>query len=123
VTSSSTGHAAHQLLEKTLLSKLEPSQIQISIPSFVTCAFVASRTDAIGTLPERLASYLATDLRLAMFTPPLPLPTVDIEQFWHERVTRDSGHRWLRSRIFALFGRQNPTKFRTSNVGSRKARS
>jgi DNA-binding transcriptional LysR family regulator len=123
VTASSTGHAAHQLLEKILLSKLEPSQVQISIPSFVTCAFVASRTDAIGTLPERLASYLAPDLRLAMFTPPLSLPTFDIEQFWHERVTRDSGHRWLRSRIFALFGRQIPTRSRISNAGNRKGHS
>ena len=106
VTSSSTGHAAHQLLEQILLSKLEPSQIQISIPSFVTCAFVASRTDAIGTIPKRLAAFLAPDLPLAVFAPPLTLPTIDIEQFWHERVSRDSGHRWLRSRIYALFGKQ-----------------
>jgi DNA-binding transcriptional LysR family regulator len=106
VTASSTGHAAHQLLEQILLSKLEPSQIQISIPSFVTCAFVASRTDAIGTIPKRLAAFLAPDLPLAIFTPPLTLPAFDIEQFWHERVSRDSGHRWLRSRIYGLFGQQ-----------------
>jgi DNA-binding transcriptional LysR family regulator len=112
VTSSSTGHAAHQLLEQILLSKLEPSQIQISIPSFVTCAFLASRTDAIGTIPKQLATFLAPDLRLAVFVTPLTLPTIEIEQFWHERVSRDSGHRWLRSRIYALFGQKIPNKSR-----------
>jgi DNA-binding transcriptional LysR family regulator len=116
VTSSSTGHAAHQLLEQILLSRLEPSQIQISIPSFVTCAFVASRTDAIGTLPKQLAAFLAPDLRLAVFATPLTLPTIEIEQFWHERVSRDSGHTWLRSRIYALFAEKIPGKSRAPGV-------
>jgi DNA-binding transcriptional LysR family regulator len=119
VTSSSTGHAAHQLLEQILLSKLEPSQIQISIPSFVTCALVASRTDAIGTIPKRLATFLAPDLALAIFAPPLTLPAIGIEQFWHERVSRDSGHRWLRSRIYALFGQRNPKQSRTPGAESK----
>jgi DNA-binding transcriptional LysR family regulator len=106
VTASSTGHAVHQLLEQVLLSKLEPAQIQISIPSFVTCAYVASRTDAIGTMPEQLAAFLAPDLRLAVFPTPLSLPSIEIGQFWHERVSRDAGHRWFRSRIHKLFGQR-----------------
>jgi DNA-binding transcriptional LysR family regulator len=120
VTSSSTGHAAHQLLEQILLSKLAPSQIQISIPSFVTCAFVASRTDAIGTIPKRLATFLAPDLPLAIFAPPLALPGIDIEQFWHERVSRDPGHRWLRSRIYALFGQQIAKRSRAPGATHKK---
>jgi DNA-binding transcriptional LysR family regulator len=103
-----------------LLSKLAPSQIQISIPSFVTCAFVASRTDAIGTIPKRLATFLAPDLPLAIFAPPLILPGIDIEQFWHERVSRDPGHRWLRSRIYALFGQQIAKRSRAPGAAHKK---
>jgi DNA-binding transcriptional LysR family regulator len=116
VTASSTGHAVHQLLEQVLLSKLEPAQIQISIPSFVTCAYVASRTDAIGTMPEQLAAFLAPDLRLAVFPTPLSLPSIEIGQFWHERVSRDAGHRWFRSRVHKLFGQRRAAASRAPGI-------
>ena len=58
---------------------------------------------AIGTLPERLATYLVRELPLAIFKTPLQLPRIEIAQVWHERVNRDAGHRWLRERIFQIF--------------------
>jgi DNA-binding transcriptional LysR family regulator len=103
VTASSTGHAAHGQLEKVLIDRLAPENIQLRVPSFVTCAFVASQSDAVGTMPERLASYLVRELPLETFKPPLALPRIEIAQVWHERVNRDAGHRWLRSRIYNLF--------------------
>jgi len=103
VTGSSTGHAAHAQLEKVLLSRLAPENIQLRVPSFISCAFVACQSDAIGTMPERLAAYLVRELPLEMIKTPLPLPRFDIAQVWHERFNRDSGHRWLRRRIFDLF--------------------
>jgi DNA-binding transcriptional LysR family regulator len=103
VTASSTGHGVHQKLEKILLSRLEPDRISTRVPSFLTCAYVASRTDAIGSLPAKLADRLARDLKLAVFETPLALPRIDIGQFWHERVNQDAGHRWFRSRIASLF--------------------
>jgi DNA-binding transcriptional LysR family regulator len=103
VSASSTGHAAHQRLEMILMSKLDPNLIRTSVPSFLTCAYVASRTDSVGNLPAKLAERLATDLQLAVFATPLSLPRFDIGQFWHERVNHDAGHRWFRSRVAALF--------------------
>jgi DNA-binding transcriptional LysR family regulator len=78
----------------------------MKVPSFLTCAYVASRTDTVGSLPARLADHLARDLKLEVFRTPLPLPRIEIAQFWHERVDRDAGHRWFRSRIAALYRRQ-----------------
>lgn len=104
VAASSNGHAAHQQLEKAFKSKLEPDRIQLSVPSFVAAAFVASRTDAVGSIPSRLAKYLADELGLAVIAPPLNLPRIEIGQLWHERVGHDAGHRWFRSRICELFG-------------------
>lgn len=103
VISSNTGHAAHQILEDMFSSKLDTDRIHVRVPSFLTSAFVASRTDAIGTLPGRLAEFLADDLKLAIFPTPLPLPRIEISQFWHERVHRDEGHRWFRSAVYSLF--------------------
>lgn len=103
VTASSTGHAAHAQLEKVLLGRLAPENIQLRVPSFVSSAFVVSQSDAVGTMPERLAAYFIRELPLEMIRPPLPMPRFDIAQVWHERLNRDAGHRWLRTRVFDLF--------------------
>jgi DNA-binding transcriptional LysR family regulator len=103
VTASTTGHAAHRTIERVLTSELDDDRIQLRVASFVTSAFVASRTDAVATVPARLAKYVAADLKLAVFPTPLALPRIEINQFWHERVHRDAGHRWFRAAIRALF--------------------
>ena len=103
VTSSPTGHAAHQVLEREFTEHLDAERVHVRVPSFVTSAMVASRTDAVGTLPSRLAVKLAEDLNLIAFPTPLSLPRIEISQFWHERMHQDSGHRWFRSTIHSLF--------------------
>jgi DNA-binding transcriptional LysR family regulator len=108
VTASSTGHAVHQQLEQILSGYLPADQIRMKVPSFLTCAYVASRTDTVGSLPARLAEHLARDLKLQAFRTPLPLPRIEIAQFWHERVNQDAGRRWFRSRIATLYRRQRP---------------
>src|SRR5579884_2177547 len=108
VTSSNTGHAAHRVLEQALGSRLDPDRVLVRVPSFVTGAFIASCTDAVGTLPARLGESLAEKLDLAVFPTPLALPTIEIGQFWHERVHHDQGHRWLRAAIHAALGASKP---------------
>ena len=103
VTSSHTGHAAHQALERVFSEQLEADRVHVRVPSFVTSAMVASRTDAVGTLPARLAMTLADDLDLVAFATPLSLPRIEISQFWHERMHQDAGHRWFRSTIHTRF--------------------
>jgi len=108
VTTSNTGHAAHRLLDQMFNSRLEPNRVHVRVPSFVTSAFVASCTDAVGTLPAKLAENLAERLDLAVFPTPLPLPRIEICQFWHERVHQDQGHRWFRAAIYTLFRESKP---------------
>jgi DNA-binding transcriptional LysR family regulator len=103
VTASNVAHTAHRQIETVLMSRLDPSRIQLTVPSFVACMFVAKQTDGIGTIPEKLAGHLVRDLSLAAFVPPLVLPRIEVSQVWHERVDRDAGHRWLRAKIFDLF--------------------
>jgi DNA-binding transcriptional LysR family regulator len=109
VTASNTGHGAHEQLEEAMLRRLAPETIQLRVPSFVSCALVTCETEAIGTLPERLATYLVRELPLAMFKTPVQLPRIEIAQVWHERVNHDAGHRWLRERIFRIF-RHSPQR-------------
>ena len=98
------GHAANRRLADILSARLRPDQVQVRVPSFVAGAFVAARTDAVATLPARLAQALAADLGLAAFAPPFHIEPIQIDQFWHERVQQDEGHRWLRGAIHQLTG-------------------
>ena len=104
VTSSHAGHAAHRMIEQAFAAALDSDRVLVRVPSFITAAFVASRTDAVASMPARLADYLMEDLGLVAFRAPIDLPRLDISQFWHERVHHDRGHRWFRAAIYELFG-------------------
>jgi len=103
VTSSTRVPYAHRSLEEKLSSRLKADRILIRVPNFLTSAFVVSETDAVGTIPARLARFLATKHGLTVFTPPILLPRIEISHFWHESVHNDEGHRWFRSTIHRLF--------------------
>ena len=102
VVASPTGHAAHKRLERAF-GALPPEQVLVRVPSFLACAFLASRTDGVATIPRKLAEFLAPDLDLELFEPPLGLEPIGIDQFWHERMQQDRGHRWFRAEVFDLF--------------------
>jgi DNA-binding transcriptional LysR family regulator len=66
-------------------------------------AAVVKHTDAIATMPTRLARFAAQELDLTSFATPLNLPQIEIVQLWHERMQSEPAHRWLRAMIFTLF--------------------
>ena len=108
VIASTTGHAAHRLLERAYASDIEADEVQVRVPSFLAGAFLASRTDAVATIPRKLAEFLAEDLKLELFDPPFALDPIGIDQFWHERMQQDQGHGWFRSEVFELFAAKLP---------------
>jgi DNA-binding transcriptional LysR family regulator len=69
----------------------------------MAAAAVVKQTDAIATMPAKLARFVARELDLVAFNPPFALPRIEIAQLWHERAQGEPGHRWLRRTIFALF--------------------
>jgi DNA-binding transcriptional LysR family regulator len=107
VAATTTGHAAHMMVQRALETELHPNRILMRVPSFMPVGFIVSNSDAIGTVPAVLANYISENLNLGVFQPPLTLPRLDISQFWHERLHRDPAHCWLRARIFELFGPQS----------------
>ncbi len=104
MTTVNAGHAANRALGDILSARLKPEQVQVRLPSFMIGAHVAAVTDAVATLPARLALALAPGLGLSLFEPPFEIEPIQIDQFWHERVQHDEGHRWLRSLIFQMVG-------------------
>jgi DNA-binding transcriptional LysR family regulator len=103
VSASNTGHAMHQIVERALEHALPREKIQLRLPSFMAAAAVVRQTDAVATMPSHLAQFVAKELGLVTFRPPLTLPRIEIAQYWHERIDREPGHRWIRAAIFSLF--------------------
>jgi len=104
VVGSNTGHAAHQVVQEAHETAVLRENVLLRLPSFMAGAVVASRTDALAILPANLANFVADDLKLAIFMPPLSLPRIEIGQYWHERYHADPGHRWFRGLNRRTFG-------------------
>jgi DNA-binding transcriptional LysR family regulator len=72
-------------------------------PGFAAVALVVKHTDAVATLPSRVAELLAAELGLRLVRTPLILPRLPIGLYWHERAHRDRGNKWMRALFYRLF--------------------
>lgn len=102
VSTSGTGHS-HLRIEKLLERAIPSANIVCRVPSFLSAAVIAARTDVVVTLPSSLADGLASSLDLVTLGPGFRLPKIDISQYWHERFHREPGSRWIRDVMAALF--------------------
>ncbi|SEN11155.1 DNA-binding transcriptional regulator, LysR family [Stigmatella aurantiaca] len=84
-----------QVLAKQGLSR----RIALRLPFFLTAPLVITRSDLVLTAPRRMVEGFAQAWRLQVLKPPLPLPTFNTVQLWHERYEDDPAHRWLRDAL------------------------
>jgi DNA-binding transcriptional LysR family regulator len=55
------------------------------------------------TVPQKLAESAASPFGLKWIEPPLALPTLQTNVFWHRRFNHDPGIQWLRGLIADVF--------------------
>jgi DNA-binding transcriptional LysR family regulator len=107
VTMGDTNHefaAAARVLE-TLLA---PASVLCHVPGFTAAAHIVLHTDALATLPRRVAHVLAADLGLRVVPTPVALPALQLAVYWHERSHRDPANRWLRQMVRAVLSEPDP---------------
>jgi DNA-binding transcriptional LysR family regulator len=104
VSAAGTGHG-YQTAEMTLEEVIPPRNIACRVPMFSAAALVAKHSDCVATLPRTVAATMARDLSLHLFDCPIPLPSMEIAEYWHERYHRDPANRWLREVVRELFMR------------------
>jgi len=105
VSTAGTGHA-HELAERAIEQAIPPENIVCRVPTFVSAAYIASRTDAVVTVPETMARELSGPLGLRLFAPPMKMPRIDVSQYWHDRFHREPGGQWIRGVFVSLFATQ-----------------
>lgn len=109
VSAAGTGHA-HSRAERAIERAVPERNIVCRVPTFLTAAVIAGRSDAVVTLPEAVARIMAEHLGLRLFAPPVRMPRIDVSQYWHERFHRDAGNRWIRGIFAQLFKEPSAAK-------------
>jgi len=79
-------------------------KVALVVPSFVTAAMTAARTDYLAGLPDRVASLFTGLLPLRVVTPAFPMPSIATVLVWHERTHADPGARAFRELIVDTIG-------------------
>jgi len=91
-------------------------KVALKVRYFTAAPLIIANSDLLMTGPRRLLEYFAGLVPLAVYAPPLKLPTYPEEAYWHERFDADPAHRWLRDlveRATATLGAKTPPERRS----------
>jgi len=100
VTASGTGHS---IVDKVLARHKLERRAVLRVPSFLGVARIVAQTQLLVVVPRLLGNALASQERVQLLEPPVPLPAYKIKQHWHERFNDDAGNVWLRRTMAELF--------------------
>ncbi|SFP22015.1 LysR family transcriptional regulator [Ralstonia sp. NFACC01] len=97
--SASPYNAIGPLLDKAGITQ----SARFSVPHFVAVPYIVSTTDLVVTVPRKLAERAAPPFGLEFVAPPLKLPALQTNVFWHRRFHQDAGNQWLRNVVAQRF--------------------
>ena len=100
VSTSCTGHA---IVDKVLDQHRIARRVVLRVPSFLGVARIVAQTEFLVIVPRLLGHTLATQERVQVLEPPVPLPAYKVKQHWHQRFNADPGSVWLRRTMAELF--------------------
>jgi len=73
------------------------------VPHFTAVPYIVSSSDLVVTVPQKLAERAGLPFALEWATPPLDLPPLQTNIFWHRRFNQDPGNVWLRGLLADVF--------------------
>ena len=102
-----TAGTGQKLLEAALTRQAIERRIILELPGFLGLGAIIGTTDLIATLPRHIGETLASMHQLTVHDCPVTIEGFSVKQHWHARYHLDSGNRWLRGVILALFQRDD----------------
>jgi DNA-binding transcriptional LysR family regulator len=99
----STSGTGHSIVDKVLARHKTARRVVLRVPSFLGVARIVAQTEFLVIVPRLLGKALASQERVQLLEPPMPLPSYKVKQHWHERFNADAGSMWLRKTMFELF--------------------
>lgn len=89
----------NQLLEKAGIG----ASTRFRVPHFTAVPYIVGASELVVTVPQKLAERAGPPFGLAWITPPLALPPLQTNMFWHRRYNQDPGNQWLRALVADAF--------------------
>ena len=86
------------MVDEALAGLGRERRVTVSVQSYALATLVLMNSDCICTLPRRFLQRFTSSLDL--FEPPLELTRFQLSAFWHQRVSGDPAHGWLREQVF-----------------------
>lgn len=77
-------------------------RVCLGLPAFLPALAAVADTDALVTLPTRVARAFAKGFGLVTAEPPIPVRRFPISVFWHRRNTTDPKTTWIRQQILQV---------------------
>ena len=100
VTPAGTGHG---VIERTLVAHGLEDRIVLRVQNFLVLPSIVATTDLVALVPHSVGSQLSRHNDVRLLPVPIPIPSFDVKQCWHERFHEDPGNRWLRQQFADLF--------------------
>lgn len=77
--------------------------VRYRVPHFTAVPYMVSTSDLVVTVPQKLAERAQAPFGLEWVVPPLELPALQTNVFWHRRYNQDPGNQWLRGLLAEVF--------------------
>lgn len=74
-------------------------RVAFTVPSFLLAPIVLAQTDYIAVLPRQLVEMFQQMTDLIAYEPPFPQRKFPLGMLWHQRLSKDPGHLWLRNTL------------------------
>jgi DNA-binding transcriptional LysR family regulator len=104
ISASGTGHS---IVDKVLAQHKVERRAVLRVASFLGVARIVAQTELLVIVPRLLGNTLASQERVQLLEPPVPLPAYKVKQHWHERFNADAANIWLRRTVADLFSGQH----------------
>ncbi|MEL7080534.1 MAG: LysR family transcriptional regulator [Pseudomonadota bacterium] len=92
----------HGVVDLQLKSIGRERRVVLGLPAFLPALAAAAASDALVTLPARVAQAFADRFGLATQKPPLDLPSFPVSVVWHRRNDADPQTQWIKSQLSCL---------------------
>ncbi len=77
--------------------------VRFRVPHFTSVPYIVGSSDLVVTVPQKLAERAQAPFGLEWMVPPVELPPLQTNVFWHRRYNQDPGNQWLRGLLAEVF--------------------
>lgn len=92
-----------EFFEQVLSRRRIRRNIVLRTPHITSIPFVIAQSDLVVTVPLPVATSFVRLANIKMIRPPIPVPRLEIRQYWHRKFHDDARNRWLRALVARLF--------------------